>query len=222
MRQSLVLALSALTMMMVTGCSGDGGSSTEADATVDTGPPAKAQLGEACTVADDCEGELVCTDNKCAEARTPLPEGFGAIEFKDDPTNETLDPCDKGTIKSPGADIDAAELNATHQLTACKLTGTSACENDNADPSNAQGGSDATGEELGTYTSLNGGTLRCEWDEGTKTATGDKIVIWEVGKKDGGVTENYFLRLCKTNEGNCTADSAMGSGESTFEVGGVN
>ncbi len=146
---------------------------------------------------------------------------FGVIELEDDPNNSTLDPCDTGSIKSPGADIDAAELTTSAGagtfLTNCSIANTTSCENDSASTSQAEGTPDASGsEETGTYTSLNGGRMRCDWTGGAAVSSGDEVEVIEIGGTSGTNVEQYRIRLCANQGGNCTRDSIYASGASRF------
>jgi len=148
---------------------------------------------------------------------------FPVVEFQDDASNATLDPCDKGTIKSPGADIDAAELedidSNVSNLAGCSLSATTSCENDSADAANAEGAPNSTGgEELGQYTSLNGGMMRCSFEGGVQAVKDDILTVYEVGKAGQGVEEKYSVRLCKDTAGNCTSDKGVGSGEASLPL----
>lgn len=145
-----------------------------------------------------------------------IPEN-GVIELEDDPNNSTLSPCDTGSIKSPGADIDSAELNAGNFLASCVASNTTACENDSASASQAEGSPDATGkEETGTYTSLNGGLLRCTWSNGAAVTSSDNITVIEIGGTSGTNVEQYRIRLCDSLSGQCQRNSAYASGEVSF------
>ena len=153
----------------------------------------------------------------------PPVEEWAAIELEDDPNNPTLDPCDGGSLKSPGADIDAAELldgsDIIADLSNCTISGTTACENDSADPSNAEGAPNSDGTETtGQYIALNGGLMRCEWSGGEAARSGDVIDIYEVGGSSGTKVEQYHVRLCKNTGGNCTIYSNFASGDASFSV----
>ncbi|MBT9556063.1 MAG: hypothetical protein IV100_08550 [Myxococcales bacterium] len=139
------------------------------------------------------------------------------IELEDDPNNSTLSPCDTGPMKSPGADIDAAELNGGTFLSSCQLTMTSPCENDNASGSSAEGSPDATGaEETGTYTSLNGGLLRCRWSNGSVVTSSDNITVIAIRYPLDLGFEQYRIRLCDALTSDCRRSSPYASGEVSF------
>jgi len=149
---------------------------------------------------------------------------FAVLEIADDPNNPTLAPCDKGELKSPGSDIDGAELRKGGTgggiyLTNCVLAGTSSCDNTADNASDAEGAPDASGsEETGTYVALNGGMLRCSWDGGAAAESGDVINVIEIGGSGGTAVEQYQVRLCAATAGNCTIDSTYVSGEAYFAV----
>jgi hypothetical protein len=151
-------------------------------------------------------------------------EGYPVIQIQDDPNNSTLDPCDKGTKKSPGSDIDAAELLDAEStlkgyLATCELKDVSGCASTNADAQWAQGGPDLPdGEIEETYVSLNGGQLNCTWDEGATASPGDSIVVYEVGGSSTTQVEQYTVRLCDNLGGGCTADVNYASGQVTIDV----
>ena len=132
-----------------------------------------------------------------------------------------MSPCDAGALKSPGADIDSAQLDAGPYLAACVLTGTTACENSSANAANAEGPPDATGkEEEGTYTAMNGGMLRCSWGDGSgdigagNTST---IHVIEIGSASGTNVEQFRIRLC-SSLGQCGPFSSYTSGEVEFSA----
>ena len=152
---------------------------------------------------------------------TEALDGWAVVELEDDPNNPTLNPCDTGNLKSPGADIDGAELVDADEsyvaaLANCALTNTGSCTNDSADASNAEGAPNASGaEETGTYASLNGGVLRCAWEGDVEATIGMTIIVFEVG---GLGIEQYSVRLCKNAGGDCNASSVFASGEAAFTV----
>ncbi|MBT9556062.1 MAG: hypothetical protein IV100_08545 [Myxococcales bacterium] len=167
----------------------------------------------------DASGSSYGEYSGCLDGSGPTPcvPENSVIEIEDHPNNSTLAPCDTGTIKSPGADIDSAELNSGEYLTSCQLTGTTACESDSASASQAEGTPDATGkEETGTYTSLNGGLLRCRWSNGSVVTSSDNITVIEIGGTSGTNVEQYRIRLCDALAGGCQRNSAYASGEVSF------
>lgn len=167
------------------------------------------------TGTDGVDGTTVTDGVDSTDGDTPIENSV--IELEDDPNNSTLSPCDTGTIKSPGADIDSAELNSGEYLTSCQLTGTTACASDSASASQAEGTPDATGkEETGTYTSLNGGLLRCRWSNGSVVTSSDNITVIEIGGTSGTNVEQYRIRLCDALAGGCQRESAYASGEVSF------
>lgn len=150
-----------------------------------------------------------------------MPEGIAFIEVHDDPNNSTLAPFDTGTIKSPGSDIDSLELNSGIFATGCKLTGTTACENDSAAAIQAEGAPNATGmEETGTYTSLNGGSIRCRWLGGTASSPNDTVTVVEIGGTTGTNLEQYRIRLSE-DSGECLPFSSFVAGDHQFSGSGL-
>lgn len=146
-------------------------------------------------------------------------EEFPAIEIQDDKDNSTLTSCDEGTLKSPGADIDAAQVGAGGYLTSCTVKDTVGCESTASSVSDAEGAPDSGGKEAsGEYLSLNGGTLRCNWSDGTilSPTSGETITVYEVGGTGGTNVEQYRVRVCKSTGGNCSSDSNYSSGEAQF------
>ena len=151
---------------------------------------------------------------------------YPVIEFEDNKDNPTLGAdCDPGGgIESPGADIDAASLEAADgtllaYLSGCSVLNPGSCENDNASAANAEGQPDLPdGEVLDTYTSLNGGLMRCAWEDGIGAQSGDLITVYEVGKATGTKVETYAVRLCLSIGGNCTFDKTELTGEASFNV----
>jgi hypothetical protein len=177
--------------------------------------------GTACEGDEECVEGQICGSSGYCESEGE--ESFDVLEIEDDPENPTLSPCDKGNLKSPGADIDAAELVEADEivatLTNCQLTNTSTCESTADDSTLAEGGPDGTGkEETGTYVALNGGLLRCEWSDGVKMTAGQVITVYEIGGTGSTIVEQYTVRMCKSLEGNCTQDSNYASGKVEFET----
>ncbi len=133
------------------------------------------------TVSTDSYQEVPgCGDGECSGQRCGDGECSGqgpVIELRDHRPDGTRADCDAGPIRSPGADIDSAELTKADgtsgiYLTSCTLSG-NACESDNAAPANAEGASDAPAKEvLDLYTSLDGGTLSCFWAGGGSSRVG--------------------------------------------------
>ena len=177
-----------------------------------------------------------CTDGTdCNEGTDPIDgvdgvevteELYPVIEFEDNKDNPTLGAnCDPGGgVESPGADIDAASLSGPDgtllgYLSGCSTLNAGTCENDNASAANAEGEPDLpNGEVLDTYTSLNGGLLRCGWDDGASAQAGDSVTVYEVGKATGTTVETYSVRLCMSVGGNCTYDKTELTGEASFEI----
>jgi hypothetical protein len=182
--------------------------------------------GTSCETDEDCPGEELCDlDNGTCylEGGTDEDDSYAVLEIQDDPDNPTLDPCDKGTLKSPGADIDAAELvegdDVIATLTNCELQNPGNCESTADDAATAEGGPDGTGnEETGTYVALNGGRLRCEWSDGIAVTSGQVITVYEIGGSGSTKVEQYTVRMCISLEGQCTKDSNYASGKVEFET----
>ena len=166
----------------------------------------------------DMEDSTDATDDTVIE--------YPVIEFEDNENNPTLgENCDPGGgIESPGADIDAASLEASDgtllgYLAGCSVLNPGSCENDNASAANAEGEPDLpNGEVLDTYTSLNGGLMRCGWEGGITAQSGDVVTVYEVGKATGTTVETYAVRLCMSVGGNCTFDKTELTGEASFNV----
>jgi hypothetical protein len=164
-------------------------------------------------------------EDDCGVDASDCPDPFydpsavenSVIEFEDDPNNASLEDCDKDNVVSPGADIDAAELNAGNFLTSCQLTNGSACENDSAAAAQAEGPPDATGkEETGTYTSLNGGLLRCSWSNGAAVTSSDNITVIEISESSGEYIDQFRIRVCDALSGDCQRNSPYASGDVSF------
>jgi len=155
-----------------------------------------------------------------------VDEAYPVIEFEDNEDNPTLGAnCDPGSgVESPGADIDAAALMSSSgdllaYLAGCSTLNTGSCANDNSEAANAEGQPDLPGGEvLDTYTSLNGGLLRCGWEDNQAARPGDSITVYEVAESNGSTVETYSLRLCLNVGGNCTFDKAELTGEATFNI----
>lgn len=139
---------------------------------------------------------------------------WSVIEFEDDPNNASFEECDTGNIQSPGADIDAAELNGGTYLAGCQVANMTSCQSDSLSAANAEGAPDASGsEEIGTYTSLNGGLLRCIWDNDAAVTTSDSITVIEIAESSGAYIDQYRIRLCDAVTGQCNRNSPYASGE---------
>lgn len=139
------------------------------------------------------------------QAQSPCDDDFPFVEIEDDPTNPTTESCDTGTLKSPGADIDAAQLGAGVYLASCTLRETLECESTADHAHDAEGAPNSVGGEAkGEYVSLNGGTLRCTWAYGTSVVESDErtITIYEVGKV-ASVGDRYTLRVCRSDPTRC-------------------
>ncbi len=156
---------------------------------------------------------------------TGTADTWGAVELEDDSSNATLTGCDKGSagsIRSPGADIDAVGIidkanNATW-ASSCTAKGQTctADQNDNADPSAATGAPNATGkEEDGGYMALGGGFMYCEFGgKSIERGQGQVLEIYEVGTQ----VEKYKIALCKSKDGNCQFQQGKAQGKSTVTV----
>jgi hypothetical protein len=167
------------------------------------------------------------TDETDATDQTDVvDEAYPVIEFEDNKDNPTLGAnCDPGGgVESPGADIDAAALSSSAgdllgYLAGCSTLNAGSCENDNSSAANAEGEPDLpNGEVLDTYTSLNGGLMRCGWEANEAARPGDSITVYEVGKATGTTVETYSVRLCMSVGGNCTFDKTELTGEASFNV----
>jgi len=200
--KSVVMAFGA--MALVSACEAAGGSDTSSTTGTDNG------------------GNTTGTDGVDGTTGTPAAGEYPAIEIQDDPSNQTLSPtCDTGSLKSPGADIDAAQLGAGSYLASCEASGSVGCESTAGNVSDAQGSPNSDGGEAsGQYYSLNGGKIRCNWSGGTiiKDTDDVSITVYEVGKAGSGVAENYTVRVCKSTGGNCSKDANYSTGESEFPV----
>lgn len=200
--KSVVVAFGG--MALVAACEPGGGSDADSSGTGTDG------------TTDGVDGGVDGTDGSTGDT-------YPTIELDDDDNNETLTDCDPGTIKSPGADIDGAELTKADgtsgiYMTSCTADGNT-CDNDNSAASNAEGAPDSPVKEvLDKYTSLNGGLLRCNWTGGAVAESGDTITVVEVGGTSSTTVEQYNLRLCASTGGLCTADKVYGSGSSSLDV----
>jgi hypothetical protein len=130
-----LLALGVIAIMsMVMACEpGDGSTGTAtdqgtSDETTAGDDGSTDGSGTSCETDEDCPGEELCDlDNGTCylEGGTDEDDSYAVLEILDDLNNPTLDPCDSGTLKSPGADIDAAELvqgdDVIATLTSCEL-----------------------------------------------------------------------------------------------------
>lgn len=171
----------------------------------------------------DSDAETTGTTNGTDNGTTPPPdESYPSLELFDDSGNETLNPCDAGALKTPGADIDAAELDTggtIAQLTQCSgPSGVGSCTNDMNNATLAEG--EPNGDKEHGFVSLNGGFIRCNWDSGAsaKKGTGQVLTIYEIGGAGGGIVETFYARVCKGTAGNCIKDAARGAGTSTGPV----
>ena len=181
---------------------------------------------EECSEGETCDMETeTCSGGGADEGTTD--DSFPIIEISDDPNNSTLKDCDKGTLKSPGADIDAAELvegeDIIATLSSCTLNEPGDCESTASDAATAEGAPDGTGkEETGTYVALNGGRLRCEWSDGAQVTSGQVITVYEIGGSGGTKVEQYTIRMCRADgeedAGICSEDSTYASGKVEFET----
>jgi hypothetical protein len=143
---------------------------------------------------------------------------YPVVQIEDDPLNSTLVNCDGGSIKSPGADIDATLLYDADgvlvaDLSGCSLLATGSCDNTEKDASAGHGAPDADGTEAGGgYVSLNGGRLNCGWSDDAlvEKDAGQVIEVHEIGQ----AVENYRLRLCvnPAQSESCTTVSSFGTG----------
>ena len=199
--KSVVMAFGA--MALVSACEAAGGSETSTS-----------------TTGTDNGGNTTGVDGTTG---TPAAGEYPAIEIQDFAGNPTLNPCEDGTIQSPGADIDAAQLGAGAYLSGCTLNSEGTCPNNSNNLSSAQGAPTfPDGEAVGEYVSLNGGYLRCNWSDGTviKDTDTTTITVYEVGKAGAGPgkEEKYSVRVCKSTAGNCSGDSNSAVGETEFPV----
>lgn len=137
---------------------------------------------------------------------TSSPEAWTKVHIEDDPGNPTLSPCDNGSLRTPGADIDAAALFDGDPSAGGKLVGYLAdcinsspmsCENDAAQAADAEGEVDAHDES--GFVSLNGGCLSCSFSGGVDARPGDFIQVFQRG--GGAQTERYRIRLERASGG---------------------
>jgi hypothetical protein len=174
------------------------------------------------TGTDGTDGTSSTTGTTGTDGTDVNTDTYPVIEIADDANNPTLDPCDTGTLKSPGADIDAAELRKGGSgggvfLSGCVFSGAGSCENDSETASDAEGAPDGSGdEETDTYVALNGGMLRCSWDGGVNSEAGDIMNVVEIGGTGGTKVEQYQVRFCQDTAGNCTMESTFASGDANF------
>lgn len=171
-------ALAALSLILTVACGSDDSSSDAPDDTVSTSP----------------------TDSSTADAPETVDLGPGAryLQLGD---SEAGPDCSTGT--SPGADIDAGYLYASPAalqtpiatLSGCRwLDKGSACDNNGfAVPKTVDGEKDATA--VTGFVSLNGGTILCEWSEGTEMRAGMVVKVIEVTGA-GSDAERFRVRGC--------------------------
>jgi hypothetical protein len=209
----LVLVGAGVMALTLVGCEPGGGDSDAETA------------GSSSTTSTTGEGATDTTGEDGTVTGTGGVDEYAVLEMVDDTNNPTISPnCDTGSLKSPGADIDAAELidpddSILANLTGCNLTGVTECESTAENPADAEGTPNSDGtENTDQYVALNGGTLRCAWADGQLARSGDTVQVYEVGGSGGTKVEQYTIRLCKNTGGNCTKDAAFASGDSAFPI----
>ena len=74
---------------------------------------------------------------------------------------------------------------------------------------------------MGTYTAINGGTLRCMWTDGSVVENGSTITVFEVGGSGGLNPEKYSIRSCHSATDECTPNSDLATGDTSFVVDGI-